>query len=116
MTEQRRRRGGTPRRPDSHLEARYANYFEVGHNACEFIFEFGQYDPAIRGGRIHSRIVMGPLYAKLLVDLLHAALERFEQDNGVIQPAEDDLDPLELVKQSIAGYERRLMSGPKTTE
>src|SRR5262245_60211622 len=111
-----KRRRGTPGQPHKHLEARYANYFEVGHNACEFILDFGQYHPQNGGGRIHSRIVMSPLHAKLLADLLHAGVRRFEQDNGVIRPAEDDLDPLELVKQSIVGFERRPTLAPKKAE
>jgi hypothetical protein len=88
------------------LEARYANYFEVGHNACEFIFDFGQYHPEDDSAHMHCRIVTGPAYAKLLADLLHAAIARFEEEHGEIRIAEDDLDPLELVKQSIAGFDR----------
>jgi hypothetical protein len=108
-----RSRGVQPNRRDgskrkSGLEARYVNYFEVGHNACEFIFDFGQYHPETRRAHINSRMVTGPVCAKLLADLLRSALQRFEEEHGVIQAAEDDMDPLELVKQSIAGYDRRL--------
>lgn len=99
-----------------HLEARYANYFEVGHNAFEFIFDFGQYHPEDEGARMHSRIVTGPVYAKLLAELLRDAVRRFEDENGTIQPADDDLDPLELVKQSIAGYDRRFNQSKKIQE
>lgn len=31
--------------------ARYANYFEIGHNAAEFILDFGQPTPRRRSGR-----------------------------------------------------------------
>ena len=89
------------------LEGRYANYFEVGHNAFEFIFDFGQYHPETEGARMHTRIVTGPVYARLLAELLRDAVERFESEYGAIKPAEDELDPVELVKQSIVGYERR---------
>jgi hypothetical protein len=89
------------------MEARYANYFEVGHNAFEFIFDFGQYHPENESARMHSRIVTGPVYAKLLADLLQSALRRFEEEHGTIHPAENELDPLELVKRSIADYDRR---------
>ena len=99
-------RKGTRGKPARALEARYANYFEVGHNACEFIFDFGQYHPEDETAHMHSRLVTGPAYAKLLGDLLHAAIERFEKEHGTIREAEDDLDPLELVKQSIVGFDR----------
>lgn len=100
----------------THLEARYSNYFEVGHNAFEFIFDFGQYHPENEGARIHSRIVTGPVYAKLLKDLLRDALKRYEDEHGEIHPANDDLDPIEIVKQSIANYDRRSNSLRKITE
>lgn len=89
------------------LEARYTNYFEVGHNAFEFIFDFGQYHPENSEARMHTRIVTGPVYAKLLADLLRDAVKRFEGEHGTIKPVEDELDPIEIVKQSIAGYDRR---------
>ena len=98
------------------LEARYANYFEVGHNACEFIFDFGQYHPEDDSARMHGRVVTGPTYAKLLRDLLHAAIERFEEEHGPIREAEDDMDPIELVKQSIAGFDRGVNAAHKRKE
>jgi len=93
------------RQRSKRLEGRYANYFEIGHNSCEFIFDFGQYHPENEDAHIHTRIVTGPVYAKLLADLLKAAVDRFESENGPIRPAADDFDPVELVKQSIADYE-----------
>lgn len=98
------------------LEGRYANYFEVGHNAFEFIFDFGQYHPEDDVARMHSRIVTGPVYAKLLMELLCDAVALFEKEYGEIQPAEDELDPVELVKQSIADYERPLNRLSKKSE
>jgi Protein of unknown function (DUF3467) len=101
-------------KPIKPLEARYANYFEVGHNASEFIFDFGQYHPENDTARMHCRIVTGPLYAKLLGDLLCQALERFEEEHGVIASAQDDIDPVELVKQSIAGFDHGVTVTPRT--
>ena len=101
-----KRRNGI-RNKTKRLEARYANYFEVGHNAFEFIFDFGQYHPENEGAMMHTRIVTGPVYAKLMADLLRDAVQRFEEEHGTIQPAEDEVDPIELVKQSIANYDRR---------
>ena len=101
----RRELSNANRQRPKRLEGRYANYFEVGHNSCEFIFDFGQYHPENEDAHMHTRIVTGPVYAKLLAELLKAAVDRFESANGSIQPAEDDFDPVELVKQSIAGYE-----------
>jgi hypothetical protein len=101
------------RQRSKNLEGRYANYFEVGHNAFEFIFDFGQYHPENQGARMHTRIVTGPVYARLLAQLLQDAVTRFEAEHGPIHPAEDELDPVELVKQSIVGYERRFDKADK---
>jgi hypothetical protein len=49
--------------------ARYANYFQVGHNAYEFLLEFGQQD-----ADIHTRIYISPQHAQMLSDLLLDAL------------------------------------------
>jgi hypothetical protein len=103
MTEQRHK---SVRKSPKPLEARYANYFEVGHNASEFIFDFGQYHPETDSARMHCRIVTGPMYAKLLADLLRQAIERFEEEYGSITSVQDELDPVELVQQSIAGFDR----------
>ncbi len=92
--------------PES-LEARYANYFEVGHNAYEFIVDFGQYQPQGESVQMQTRMVTGPVFAKLLARLLSQAVEQFESEHGVIEEAADDLDPLELVKQSIRGFDRK---------
>jgi Protein of unknown function (DUF3467) len=111
----------TPKPPNNagnkskHLEGRYVNYFEIGHSPFEFIFDFGQYHPETDCARMHSRIVMGPVYAKLLANLLGNAVLRFEQEHGVIQQAEDELDPMELVKQSIADFDHQF-NGMKKTE
>ncbi|HEY7306768.1 MAG TPA: DUF3467 domain-containing protein [Bryobacteraceae bacterium] len=56
-------------------EGRYANFFQVGHNAFEFLLEFGQQD---RG--IHTRIYVSPQYARVLSDLLLETLRQHERE------------------------------------
>lgn len=75
------------------IEARYANHFEVGHNEFEFIFDFDQFhverlgtasaqpEPQLR----IVRIVMGPPFAKSLLDTLTRAVHEYEQQHGVIE-------------------------------
>ena len=75
-----RHTGPDARRP----EARYSNYVEIGHNAFEVVLDFGQlYNSAER--TIHSRIVMGPAYAKELLSTLERCLAQYEQDFGPIR-------------------------------
>ena len=75
-----------PRRsPKSSSPAKglYANYFEVGHTAFEFVIDFGQRYSAREPSR-HTRIVTSPVYAKALLATLSKAVadyrERFGED------------------------------------
>jgi hypothetical protein len=62
---------------------RYANYFEIGFNAFEFVLDFAQrYGDGEPGNR--TRIVTGPAYAKALYGTLAQALQRFERTYGPI--------------------------------
>lgn len=62
----------------------YANYFEVGHNAFEFFFHFGQGDDRVK---IYTRIATNPIAARQLFELLQGALDKYAQDFGPIPPA-----------------------------
>lgn len=62
--------------------ARYANYFQVGHNAFEVIVEFGQHYDGGSEPQMHTRIVSAPICAKALLDLLRTAIEDYERTFG----------------------------------
>jgi hypothetical protein len=64
------------------LEAKYANYFQVGQNAIEFIVEFGQLYPHDAGPLLHTRIITSPLYAGHLLTVLKEALDQHERQFG----------------------------------
>ncbi len=66
-------------------EGRYANAFKVGHNAFEFVIEFGQFYPEGDRERLHTRIVTTPRYVKLLAEVLEQSIRRYEQTFGPIQ-------------------------------
>lgn len=61
---------------DHPLEGRYANYFQVGHNAFEFLLDFGQLYTESERGHIHTRIIINPAYMKSLVEALQESIER----------------------------------------
>lgn len=65
-------------------EGLYANYFQVGHNAFEFIIEFGQYYPGNDEAELFTRIITSPAYAKSLLDTLTASLKAHEKSFGPI--------------------------------
>ncbi len=60
------------------LEGRYANFFNIGHNVHEFIFEFGQSYEAEDPPRAHTRIVTSPAYAREFLRTLQHALAEYE--------------------------------------
>lgn len=66
----------------------YANQFEVGYNAFEFLFEFGQrFEDDRDATAAHTRIVVTPAYAKLLLGVLERALSDYEVTFGPIVEA-----------------------------
>jgi hypothetical protein len=68
----------------SQREGRYANYFKVGHNAFEFILDFGQLYSESERAQFHTRIITGPVYAKSMLAILKEAIDRYEQTFGTI--------------------------------
>jgi hypothetical protein len=73
-----------PLHPAEQLEGRYANYFQVGHNAFEILLDFGQFYPENVAARFHTRIITGPAYAKVLSKTLRGCIDQYEQTFGVI--------------------------------
>jgi hypothetical protein len=69
------------------IEGRYANYFQVGHNAVEFIFDFGQYFPDSEHPSLHTRIVTSPVYARALLQTLRRSVSQYEEQFGAIDEA-----------------------------
>jgi len=74
-------------REDNKLEGQYANYFKVGHNAYEFVIDFGQYYPENEEAELYTRIITSPAYAKSLLKTLRESIERYEKSFKAI--AED---------------------------
>lgn len=66
------------------LEGKYANYFQIGHNAFEFVVDFGQMYSDGEQEQIHTRIVTGPSYAKEFLELLEQSIEQYEEHFGPI--------------------------------
>jgi hypothetical protein len=70
------------------IEGKYANYFQIGHNAFEFLLDFGQLYADGKGEQIHTRIVTSPSYAKELLKVLGESVEQYEKNFGPIKHGE----------------------------
>jgi hypothetical protein len=76
---------GKATRGGKKIEGRYANYFKVGHNAFEFVIDFGQHYAESEEAELYIRIITSPLYAKELLQTLKESIERFEKTFGDIK-------------------------------
>ena len=72
-------------RKDKKPEGKYANYFAVGYNAHEFIFDFGQNYSENDQAELHTRIITSPTYAKTLFELFHRSIAEYEKAHGSIE-------------------------------
>ena len=87
--------------------ARYANYFEVGHNRYEFLLDFGQFHPETERIALHTRIALGPPHAKLLWQLVTNAIRAYETAGGEIASLDDAGDGLTAMLRTLPDFERR---------
>lgn len=76
-------------RTSKHLKGRYTNYFEVGHNAFEFLFDFGESYDEDSQVRFHTRIVTAPTYATVLLETLRGSIDHYQQSFGLIPKPEE---------------------------
>jgi hypothetical protein len=74
------------------LEATYSNLAVITHSASEIIIDFARLLPNMPKGKIHSRVVMTPMNAKLLQRALETNLQKFEAQFGEIKTP-DQSDP-----------------------
>ena len=88
-------------------DRKYANYFEVGHNPFEFYVDFGQYDPNSEKVQMHTRIVTSPAYAKMMGETLSSSVENFEREHGTIPANSDEVDAMEMVRESLKRTETK---------
>ena len=63
--------------PHNKIKGHYVNYFEVGHNAFEFVFDFGQFYPESKETDLCARIITSPGCAKELFIILGESIEQF---------------------------------------
>jgi hypothetical protein len=78
------------------IRANYANYFEVGYNALEFVIDFGQLYEGNEAAALFMKIVTTPAYAKNLLRTLQESVEQYERAFGAIRErnSEEELEPI----------------------
>ncbi len=71
-----------PTREADQLHGHYANYFEIGQNAAEFVLDFGQAYTERTKGRLHTRIITSPAYALDFLRLLQQSIDEYRRAFG----------------------------------
>lgn len=72
------------------IEGRYANDIQIGHNAFEFVLDFGQQYGSSLPAQVHTRIVTSPAYAKAFLQILTSSIALYESEFGAIAVPDDD--------------------------
>lgn len=77
------------------LEATYANLVLISHTPSEYILDFARILPNVPKAKVHARILMTPMNAKLLYRALGENLARYEAQYGEIETHQHNitLDP-----------------------
>src|SRR5260221_2523087 len=73
---------------EGYLEGRYANYFEIGFTAQEFLLDFGQFDEDCGSAIRHTRIITNPISAKMFLKMLTEVVLKYETSVVRIDEAE----------------------------
>jgi hypothetical protein len=74
----------------ANLPTQYANFALIMHTPGEIIMNFASIMPGMQAAPIHTRIVMTPLHAKMMLNALAENLQKFEAQFGEIkQPTAD---------------------------
>ncbi|WP_266170736.1 DUF3467 domain-containing protein [Dyella subtropica] len=108
-----------PTGPHRPLLASYANYFEVGHNAFEFLIDVGQVEPQSGGVQLMNRIAASPVHAKLLAQLLVRSIAQFEAAHheipDIAEPETDlaILPPQEFEQRAIDARNKPTLGGQR---
>jgi hypothetical protein len=69
----------------ANLPTQYANFALIMHTPGEIIVNFASIMPGMQSAPIHTRIVMTPLHAKMMLNALAENLQKFEAQFGEIK-------------------------------
>ena len=67
------------------LEAIYSNFVMLTHSPSEMILDFARLLPRTPKAKVHARIIMTPMNAKLLHKALEENLTKYEERFGEIK-------------------------------
>ena len=70
---------------EKEAEGIYSNLAIITHSNAEFVIDFTRILPGVPKARVHARIVMTPVHAKLLLNAMHDNIDKYERKFGEIK-------------------------------
>jgi hypothetical protein len=74
-------------------EGIYSNLAIITHSNAEFVVDFTRILPGIPKAKVHARVIMTPVHAKLLLNALRDNIDKFERKFGEINVTSDQGQP-----------------------
>jgi len=74
---------------EKEAEGIYSNLAIITHSNAEFVIDFTRILPGVPKAKVHARMVMTPVHAKLLLNALRDNIEKFERKFGEISIPQD---------------------------
>jgi hypothetical protein len=74
---------------EKEAEGTYCNLAIITHSNAEFVIDFTRILPGVPKARVHARVIMTPVHAKLLLNALHDNIDKFERKFGEIKITQD---------------------------
>jgi hypothetical protein len=74
---------------EKEAEGIYSNLAIITHSNAEFVIDFTRILPGVPKARVHARIVMTPVHAKLLLNAMHDNIAKYEHKYGEIKIVSD---------------------------
>jgi len=74
---------------EEEAEGIYSNLAIITHSNAEFVIDFTRILPGVPKAKVHARVVMTPVHAKLLLNALRENIEKFERKFGEIKITQD---------------------------
>ncbi|MFP4369303.1 MAG: DUF3467 domain-containing protein [Candidatus Kapaibacterium sp.] len=71
----------------------YSNLAIISHSQAEFVIDFTRLLPGVPKAKVHSRIIMTPQHAKMLLRALNENVHRYETQNGEIKTDNNNQGP-----------------------
>ncbi len=71
------------------LEAIYSNFAIINHSPSEIVVDFARLLPGVPKAKVHARVLLTPLNAKLLLKALQDNLTKYEEKFGEVRLPSD---------------------------